>query len=372
MRGHEAQSRDRRQAVGGAEPVDRPDQGGEVGPPVEIEPATGPAIGVDVGEARLGWQVVAVRVHVLAEQRDLAVARRRQAAGLGHDLVERPAPLRAAAERDDAVGAGLVAAVDDREPGADRRLAPDRAARHRQRPRPRQMVGRADGRPSDGRQGRAGDRRQPDRALGRGQPEPVDELGLLVGPEEEVDGRETAAEPIALGLADRAPGQHDPHAGVRGLQALQVPLPADHLLLRCLADRAGVDHDEIGRVHRRRLGASRGKKTSGHLLRVAPVHLAAEGPDVERWEGPGSRGGTRRGGRHPGPAARRGSLGTGAARSRTGRARLVGSGQGHRPGMVSGRLAFSDRPSPRGAAPPPSRARGARHEPRRTSQVSPW
>ena len=47
-----------------------------------IQPAAGPARLVDVGEPRVGRQVVPVRVHVLAEQRDLAVARRGQRAGL--------------------------------------------------------------------------------------------------------------------------------------------------------------------------------------------------------------------------------------------------------------------------------------------------
>ena len=44
-----------------------------------------------------------------------------QAACLVDDVIERAAPFRPAAERHDAVGARLVAAVDDRQPGADGR-----------------------------------------------------------------------------------------------------------------------------------------------------------------------------------------------------------------------------------------------------------
>ena len=62
-------------------------------------------------------QVVAVRVDVLAEQRHLAVAGRGERPRLVDHVVERPAALRSAAERHDAVGTRLVAAVDDRQPG---------------------------------------------------------------------------------------------------------------------------------------------------------------------------------------------------------------------------------------------------------------
>jgi len=47
---------------------------------MEIQLAARPTLGVDVGEARLGRQVVAVAVDVLAEQRDLAIAAGRQRA----------------------------------------------------------------------------------------------------------------------------------------------------------------------------------------------------------------------------------------------------------------------------------------------------
>ena len=132
MRGHEPQPPDRGLAIGGPQPVDRPDQLGEVRAPGEVQLVARPSARVrHVPEARLGRQVVPVRVDVLAEQRHLAIARRGERPGLLEDVVERPAPLRAAAERHDAVGAGLVAAVDDRQPGRDRRSSRDASRRRR-------------------------------------------------------------------------------------------------------------------------------------------------------------------------------------------------------------------------------------------------
>ena len=121
----------------------------------------------------------------------------------------------------------------------------------------------------------------PDRALRRGEPQPVDELRLLVRAQEQVDRRIPTPQPAAIRLADGAAGQHDPHRRVGGLEPRQLSLPADDLLLRALADRAGVDDDEVGRVHRRRLVAAGRQEATGHLLRVAAVHLAAQRPDVE-------------------------------------------------------------------------------------------
>ncbi len=156
VRGHEAQPGDRRNTVAGADPVDGPDELGEIGPALAILVPADRSRGADVREPRLGLEVVAVAVDVLAQQRDLAVARGGQRARLGDDLVERTAPLRPAAVRDDAVGARLVAAVDDRQPGADRRLPADRAAGDRVRSRAHQVRRVRDGRALDhgGRRGR--------------------------------------------------------------------------------------------------------------------------------------------------------------------------------------------------------------------------
>ena len=280
----EAQARDRRPPVAPRKRVDGPDQLGQVGPPGPVDPAARPALLGGMAEALLGRQVVAVAVDVLAEQRDLAVPGRGQRAGLGEDLVEGAAALRAAAERDDAVGAGLVAAVDDRQPGRDGRVPSQGAPVDRRRARSGEMIGRRDrSAVDDG--GGGGGRGEPHRSLGRGQAEPLHELRLLVGAKEEVDGREASRQPAPVPLPDGAAGQDDPHPRVRRLERSQDPLAPDHLGLGRLADRAGVDDDQVGHVHRRRLGASRGHQASGHLLGVAPVHLAAERPHPEPGQG---------------------------------------------------------------------------------------
>ncbi len=225
---------------------------------------------------------MAVAVDVLAEQRDLAEARGRKRPRLVHDLVERAAALGPAAERHDAVGAGLVAAVDDRQPGADRGSAADRATRDRVRAGAHEVRRVRDRGPvHDRRRGRRTDGR-----LGRGQAEPVDELRLLVGTQEHVDRGVSPGEAAAVRFAHRATRHHDAHPGVGGLEPPQVSLAADDLRLGGLPDRAGVDHDEIGGLHRRRFRAARGQQAARHLLGIALVHLAAERPDEERGQRP--------------------------------------------------------------------------------------
>ena len=63
--------------------------------------------------------VFAVAIYVLPKQRHLAVALINEEAALGHDIVGRPRDLRTTCVGDDAVGAVLVAAADDRDAGRD-------------------------------------------------------------------------------------------------------------------------------------------------------------------------------------------------------------------------------------------------------------
>ena len=110
-----------------------------------------------------------------------------------------------------------------------------------------QVIGDADHGPPD-------DRRRatrPDRRLGGREAEPVDELGLLVGAQEQVHGRVATTQAGPVRLADRAAGQDDPQPRVRVLEARELALAADDLLLGALADGARVDDDEVGVVHRR-------------------------------------------------------------------------------------------------------------------------
>ncbi len=223
-----------------------------------------------------------VGVDVLAEEGDLAVAGGGQGPCFVHDVVERPAALRTAAERHDAVRARLVAAVDDRQPRGDGRAPRHGPLPHRPRSRAGEMVRDADDRSTDAR--RRADRA--DRCLGRREPQTIDELRLLVGSQEQVDGGVSTSQPGPVRFADRAAGQHDPHARFRGLESRELAHPTDDLLLGALADRASVDDDEVGALERGRLLAAGGQQSPGHLLRIAPVHLAAQRPEVEPRQDP--------------------------------------------------------------------------------------
>jgi len=67
---------------------------------------------------------IAVRVDRLAEKLNFRVAPIGEAAHIGEDRFARPASFRAARVRNYAIGAGIVAAFDNREIGAKRIIAP--------------------------------------------------------------------------------------------------------------------------------------------------------------------------------------------------------------------------------------------------------
>ncbi len=140
------------------------------------------------------------------------------------------------------------------------------------------MVGSADGAAGESRQGGRGDGPQADRGLGGDQTETQSQLGLLVGPQEHVDCLEAPGEAGSLGLADRAAGQDDPRPRPRSLQLGEQSLTANHLGLGVLANGAGVDDDEVGLFHRGGAAATSREELARHLLRIALVHLAAQGP----------------------------------------------------------------------------------------------
>ena len=292
VRGDEAEAGDRRQPVGGPEAVDRANELGEVGSPVEIEPSTRPSLGIDVPEAGVGRQIVAIAVDVLAEQRDLSIAGDGERACFVEDVVEGAAALGAAAEGDDAVGARLVAAVDDRQPGADRRAARDGTAGDGGRAGVGQTVGHADPvatyrcRRTHGTHAAEGAERirgadRPDGSLRRCEPEAVHELRLLVRAEEHVDSGISARQSRSFLFAHGTAGEDDTQRRVGRLEAPQIALPANDLLLGRLADRAGIDDDKVRGFELRRLVAPGGEQSPGHLLRIAPVHLAAQRPQEE-------------------------------------------------------------------------------------------
>ena len=97
--------------------------------------------------------------------------------------------------------------------------------------------------------------------------------------EDEVDVRRALDDRRAFLAGDAAADADQRAARLQVLDAAEV---AEHLLLRLLAHRAGVEEDQVGVVDVvGRLVAGGGVQHVGHLGRVVDVHLAAEGLDED-------------------------------------------------------------------------------------------
>ena len=206
--------------------------------------------------AELGAELAAPGVDVLAEQRDLAHALRREPFHLGEDLARPPRHLAPANRRDDAVRALRVAAHRDLHP---RLKAP--LTVHRQRRREATLL-----RDSE----RAARDSEPARA------EPVAEMRDRARPERDVDLGVEGEKALALGLCV-APADGDHRLGTPTLLRDRVTDVRGELRVRLLADRAGVEHDHVGRFARRRLPESELLQHPFDPFAVVSVHLAAEG-----------------------------------------------------------------------------------------------
>ena len=71
------------------------------------------------------------------------------------------------------------------------------------------------------------------------------------------------------------------HDRVRLHVPLQLAQPADHALLGVIANRAGVDEDDVGAVRAVDGVVAVRRELPEHQLGVAHVHLAAVGLDVD-------------------------------------------------------------------------------------------
>src|SRR5690606_32699293 len=92
-------------------------------------------------------------------------------------------------------------------------------------------------------------------------------------------------------LGGDAAADADDHLAAAFLQRLPAAELAEHLLLGLLADRAGVDQDDVGllRVVGQLQALVLGEHV-GHAGRVVLVHLATVGLDVELAAGPAGNG----------------------------------------------------------------------------------
>ena len=210
-------------------------------------------------DARLERQVAAVRVHVLAEQGDLANPLARQALDL-RDNLARPAALLSPSDgRDDAVRALRVAAHRDLHPCLEAALAV-----HRQRAGEAPLVAGPEAAALD--------------AESSGT-EPLAEVRDRPRSEGDVDVRIELEEAFALRLGvAAADGDHLLRIAV--LQRRRLREVRREALVGLLADRARVEHDHVRLGLLVRLPQPERLEESLDPLRVMGVHLAPEGGDV--------------------------------------------------------------------------------------------
>ena len=172
-------------------------------------------------------EAAAVGVDVLAEQRDLEDALLDERLHLGQHVARAAVALAPAQARHDAEGAGVVAADADAHPGARRRLAPGR------------QHARED-------LERLGDL---DLRLGvvAGPLEQHRQAAEVVRAEDDVDPRRALDQRAAV-LLRQAAADGDLHAGMGVLDRAQVTEVAVEPVVGVLADGAGVEDDQVGRL----------------------------------------------------------------------------------------------------------------------------
>ncbi len=105
--------------------------------------------------------------------------------------------------------------------------------------------------------------------------QPVD----LSRAEGDVDERKALEDLLLDRLCPAAADPDDP-LGFFALQPLCLPEVGDEAAVGGLADRAGVEEDQVGAVSIRRLGVSERVEHALHALGVVHVHLAPERGDV--------------------------------------------------------------------------------------------
>src|SRR6266540_1886471 len=110
---------------------------------------------------------------------------------------------------------------------------------------------------------------------------PPDHLGQLVqvvGPEHHVQVGDLLQKPRPFLLGDTSPHSQN-QSSVSTLQPLEIHQACVHLLLRLFPDAAGIEHDEVGTGGIPGGLITRFPEQSDDLLRIADIHLAAEGLD---------------------------------------------------------------------------------------------
>ena len=213
-----------------------------------LHPARGPQ---QVGEV---VRAVVVGVHGLAQEHDLPETLRHGRPYLAYQVRERQTAFAAAGVGDDAVGAELVAAALDGDPGAHARLALGLEV----------AVGLV-----------AVEPRVRDRFPGRA-PEQVGKRAVAVGAHDQVEHARLVEQSRAEVLGHAA-GDADDQVRVAALEPGEVPEPPQHALLGVLADRAGVEDHRVGVLGTIGEAHARAQQHARHQFAVGHVHLAAVG-----------------------------------------------------------------------------------------------
>ena len=207
------------------------------------------------GDATGAREIAAIRVDVLPEQRHLAHPVGGKPFDLLDQLARRTADLATARRGHNAVRADTVAADADLHPPLELPLTLARQAA-----------------------GEAFELEVPlggQRVAGQELREPVD----LSGTERNVDERKTVEHFLFDRLGPASADAHDA-IGPLGLQPLGLAQVSKEPIVRVLADRTGVEEDQVGVGAPRRLAVADRLEHPFHPLRVVGVHLAAEGRDV--------------------------------------------------------------------------------------------
>jgi hypothetical protein len=231
------------------------------GEPDPLEAVDLPAGPQQLAERQPVTELGAVGVHVLPEQGDLDDTVVHQ----GPDLIEdvaRPAVLLLAAQRrDDAEGAGVVAADRDRDPGGVRGLT------------------------TGGQQGREGGERLLELRLRLlalpGLVEQPRQGADVVRAVDDIDPGGAVGDLLPLHLGQAA-ADRDLHALVRLLGRQELAEVAVQLVGSVLPDRTGVEYHQVRRLTKVRLGVAGVLEQPGDALRVVHVHLAPVGADLVR------------------------------------------------------------------------------------------
>ena len=119
-----------------------------------------------------------------------------------------------------------------------------------------------------------------DGPLELGAREQLGRVGEVVRPEDDVDVRRPRPYVVPV-LLRQAPADRDLEIGAGVLQRLQVPEVAVELVVGVLADAAGVQHDDVGRLDIVRRLHAFGREQARDAFGVVFVHLAPEGAHEE-------------------------------------------------------------------------------------------